>query len=268
MSTTVMSQVWPLQMPPVAKAVLISLADNANDNGYCYPSISKICERTCFKKRAVIDAIKWLEANALLRANRDNGRHTTYTIPVRNLCVKRTSASGAPVCDVHLTSASGAPNWCITRTLTVNNRHKPSGDISTGAADDLELTGGESPTSGFEKFWSAFPVKKGKDTARRSWDKQGLDKIAPRIIAHVAMMLSRDATWQDKKFIPHPTTYLNQHRWLDEPVQGSTRNENRNGAPKLSAAERAEQKGRELLARINQSEGTDLLLGSNGGDVW
>lgn len=71
---------WPLQMPPTPKAVLISLADNANDQGYCWPSISKISERTCFSKRAVIDAIAWLELHGILAADRTNGRHTTYVI--------------------------------------------------------------------------------------------------------------------------------------------------------------------------------------------
>ena len=95
---------WPLQMPPTPKAVLISLADNANDQGYCWPSIAKISERTCFSKRAVIDAIAWLEQSGILAADRTNGRHTTYVInpsdfvqPVQQAhqCVSSTGASPA-----------------------------------------------------------------------------------------------------------------------------------------------------------------------------
>lgn len=80
MSTAVMSACWGLQMPPTPKAVLISLADNANDHGECWPSISTICQRTCLGKTAVIEAIKWLEAAGLLLADRSNGRHTRYLI--------------------------------------------------------------------------------------------------------------------------------------------------------------------------------------------
>lgn len=71
---------WPLQMPPTPKAVLISLADNANDQGYCWPSLTKISERTCFGRTAVIEAVKWLEARGALKADRKDRYRTTYVI--------------------------------------------------------------------------------------------------------------------------------------------------------------------------------------------
>lgn len=77
-----MGACWPLQLPPVAKAVLISLADNANDHGACWPAIATICKRTCYGKTAVIDAIAGLELRGLLIADRTNGRHSRYTITV------------------------------------------------------------------------------------------------------------------------------------------------------------------------------------------
>lgn len=80
MSTRIMALCWPLRMPPTAKSVLISLADNANDSGYCWPSIETICERTCFSRRAVIDAIHWLEAEKYVTADRSNGRKTAYWV--------------------------------------------------------------------------------------------------------------------------------------------------------------------------------------------
>lgn len=73
-----MALCWPLQMPPTPKSVLISLADNANDQGHCWPSIATIAERTCFSERAVQGAIKWLQEYGLLTADRSNGRHTRY----------------------------------------------------------------------------------------------------------------------------------------------------------------------------------------------
>jgi Helix-turn-helix domain len=56
-----MALCWPLKLPLVAKSVLVSLADNANDDGFCWPSIDTISERTCASRRAVIEAIKALE---------------------------------------------------------------------------------------------------------------------------------------------------------------------------------------------------------------
>lgn len=125
MSTRIMALCWPLQMPPTAKAVLISLADNANDSGYCWPSIETICERTCFSRRAVIDAIHWLEAEKYVTADRSNGRKTAYWV-TPDQCSSRTGAADAPVQQAHKTGAPAALDRCSSRTLTVKNRQEPS----------------------------------------------------------------------------------------------------------------------------------------------
>lgn len=76
-----MSACWPLQdMTATKKAVLISLADNASDEGVCWPSISTIGVRTCLSERAVRDALRWLEEAGVLISNQRYGRSTWYTI--------------------------------------------------------------------------------------------------------------------------------------------------------------------------------------------
>lgn len=80
MSTIIMSQCWPLQMSPAQKAVLISLSDNANDEGVCWPSIARISQRTCLSARAVQTAIRWLIENNVLAAAERYGRSTVYTV--------------------------------------------------------------------------------------------------------------------------------------------------------------------------------------------
>jgi len=116
-------------MPPTQKAVLISLADNANDDGHCWPSISTICERTCFGRTAVIDAIKWLETEGYVVANRENGRHTTYQLHP-NQSAKRTGPDRAPVRQADPTSPAGGRDQSVSRTGPVRqadtNRHEPS----------------------------------------------------------------------------------------------------------------------------------------------
>lgn len=132
MSTSVMAACWPLQMPPTPKAVLISLADNANDQGDCWPSLARICERTCFGKTAVIQAIQWLEENGLLEADRANGRHTRYrVVPSLNtpdLFASRTGARGGPVREAD--PSARRSNLSASRTGPVReadtNRKEPS----------------------------------------------------------------------------------------------------------------------------------------------
>lgn len=67
-------------MPPTAKSVVIALSDFANNNGDCWPSLAKICQRTCFGKTAVINAIKWLERSQILVVNRADRYHTNYRL--------------------------------------------------------------------------------------------------------------------------------------------------------------------------------------------
>lgn len=81
MSTIVMTACWPLQgMSPAQKSVLISLADNANDDGVCWPSVATIGARTCLSERAVRNALRWLEEASLLQSHQRFGRSTWYTI--------------------------------------------------------------------------------------------------------------------------------------------------------------------------------------------
>ncbi|WP_338918976.1 helix-turn-helix domain-containing protein [Pseudomonas fluorescens] len=67
-------------MSPAQKSVLISLADNANDDGACWPSVARIAERTCLSERAVRNALRWLEEAKVLTAHMRAGRSTWYTV--------------------------------------------------------------------------------------------------------------------------------------------------------------------------------------------
>lgn len=67
MSAGVMAKAWELRMPPAPKAVLLSLADEADDHGQCLLSVVRLCRRTGFAAGDVQEAIGWLEAAGVLR---------------------------------------------------------------------------------------------------------------------------------------------------------------------------------------------------------
>jgi hypothetical protein len=67
-------------MTPAQKSILISLADNANDEGVCWPSVGKISMRTCLSERAVRNGLRWLESVNLISSAQRYGRSTYYTI--------------------------------------------------------------------------------------------------------------------------------------------------------------------------------------------
>lgn len=80
MSNAITAACRKLQMPPTAKAVLMAMADYADDAGMSWPSIAGLCEYTCFGKTAVIEAIKHLESLGVVVADRTNRYRTTYIV--------------------------------------------------------------------------------------------------------------------------------------------------------------------------------------------
>lgn len=85
MSTIIMSQCWPLQCLSVTqKAVLISLADQANDDGVCWPAVGTIAARCCMSARAVRTAMDHLEAVGLLTRDRRFNSSTVYKVTPAN----------------------------------------------------------------------------------------------------------------------------------------------------------------------------------------
>lgn len=69
----------------------------------------------------------------------------------------------------------------------------------------------------FEKFWKLYPRKVGKALALKKWlklkpttlDAEGV--IYPSVREHCLLK-----QWQDKQYIPHASTWLNQKRFLDD----------------------------------------------------
>lgn len=68
----------------------------------------------------------------------------------------------------------------------------------------------------FDEFWSAYPNKKGKQEAEKTWKRRKLDAQCDQLIAHVALMSREDSDWA-RGYVPMGSTYLNQARWEDVP---------------------------------------------------
>ena len=69
----------------------------------------------------------------------------------------------------------------------------------------------------FEDFWKVYPNKKSKHVACKSWSKVNKQEQV-KIIEHVIERKEKDEQWvkDEGRFIPHPSTFLNQKRWYDE----------------------------------------------------
>lgn len=66
------------------------------------------------------------------------------------------------------------------------------------------------------RFWEIYPLKKSKDGARRSWAAALKKAAASDIIAGAERY--RDDPARKPEYTKHPTTWLNQGCWTDEPT--------------------------------------------------
>lgn len=73
----------------------------------------------------------------------------------------------------------------------------------------------------FEQFWAVYPRRVGKGAAQKAWEKcvKGL-KADPQAIIEGAKTYAAAKRGTDLQYVAHPGTWLNQQRWLDDPVQG------------------------------------------------
>jgi len=86
--------------------------------------------------------------------------------------------------------------------------------LATTETETERETETENRSKSFDLFWSAYPRKTAKGNAENSWKKIKPDqKLVADIIAAIA---KQKPSWTDPKFIPHPATWLNGKRWLDD----------------------------------------------------
>jgi hypothetical protein len=75
--------------------------------------------------------------------------------------------------------------------------------------------------SDFEEFWDAYPRKVGKLAAQKAYGAARRKASAEAILAGV--MAYKRHMPHDPMFRPHPATWLNAGRWMDEDVPVSRR---------------------------------------------
>jgi len=74
-----MTAVWDMELGnPIQKLVALKLADNANDTGVCWPSLSKIASQCNCSVRSVTRHIEALETIGLLQVGKSKGKHNVY----------------------------------------------------------------------------------------------------------------------------------------------------------------------------------------------
>lgn len=104
----------------------------------------------------------------------------------------------------------GYPMDTSVTDIDINNTSNKSNTNKKNKEDDHVLE------ERFNIFWEAYPRKVKKKDARKSWDKiKPSDELLNTMLKSVEEW-KKTEQWQDDRFIPHPSVWLNGERWNDE----------------------------------------------------
>jgi len=226
--------------------ILLVIADHASDDGdNAWPSQQTIATRASCNVRTVQRSINelvtkgylWIEKRAGGSANcRDDRRPHRYTIVLKKLRDDKTPPRKEKRGDID--DANEA-------TITTS-----TGRLSRPMKHPIE-TPKETPGE-FNLFWNNYPRKTAKGAARKAWDKLTAEDQQEAITA--AARFAADPN-REETFTPHPATWLNAERWLDEPLPPRKRGQDEIRAYELAKArEKSERERMESQKWFQENE--------------
>jgi hypothetical protein len=119
-----MTRVWDLDLPDSDKIVLLALADCANDEGHCWPSVASLVRKCSKSERTIQASIKRLVDEGLLVRREVPGKGCNYTV------LPKTAAKTAPRIDCAPADAAPAQGTAETPAAAAD---KPSVTVNTEA---------------------------------------------------------------------------------------------------------------------------------------
>ena len=189
------------KLPSKDKFVLVMMANYADEDGKCWPSLNRLADDTSMSRSTVQLAIKGLEAAGMLRIERreQDGVNLPNHYYLELKKVYRESVQCADLeKEVYRQTVGGIPavgNEPITKPITKDS------------------------IVGFEKFWLACPRRIGKEAARKAYEKARKTTSDSELLEGIRRYAATRAG-QDEQYTVHPSTWLNQGRWADEPAGG------------------------------------------------
>jgi hypothetical protein len=106
------------------------------------------------------------------------------------------------------------------------DKERPTPVGSSAARVCNKSYGSLSVADGFERFYLAYPRKKGRAEAQRAWRKVKPEAV-DAIIARLEVFKLGEWKGKDPQYIPYPATWLNGRRWEDEIEAGGSNGANR-----------------------------------------
>ena len=215
---------------PLRKLVLIKLADNANDNGECWPSYQHVADQCEVSRSTVKSHIRALEEMGLLkrefRRKGELNQSNVFYLTLDNAQQIQPESGGAGAARGGAGAALGGGAGAAPRTYhSFEPVNEPKNIMFEHVRTECEKTPDrhEETDKAFEEiFWCAGMRKAGKKNAASAFRTQFREwrKITGGTAREFATMLADDIACRlgnqfgfDRLL---PSSYLNGQRWNDE----------------------------------------------------
>jgi hypothetical protein len=202
--------------------MLVVLADYSDDEGNSYPAVASLARKCRMSPRNGNYILSALQASGELRVLKNEGPRGTnrYRIMLDSLGPPMQPASplkrAAPLkASSPLKPASPTPEAGFPKPLKPAS-DEPSLNRQRTVKRELDAL--------FKTFYDGYPRKAGRADAERAFAKcqPTAELVATMLQAIEAQGLRSKCAAGEKQFVPHPATWLNGKRWLDEGTSTSS----------------------------------------------
>jgi len=184
-------------LKPATKIVLIYLSDRHNPDYGCFPSVARLAVDCEMSERSVHYHIDELERRGLISRR------------------QRTKANGIKTSNDYTLHMSENPDLQNLQNGTAKSAVSDLQNLQSNLVSNNHVKDNLKNMAIFDDLWKMYPKKVGKGQARKAFTaalrKVDHDKIHLALIEYV-----RSTQGDDKKYLPHLSTWLNGERWDDE----------------------------------------------------
>ena len=184
--------------------LLILINHTGVDTSECYPGITRITNKSGLSRSTVIRSLNKMSEMGMIKKE------------------KRSRVNGSTTSNLYTINDGWWEGCQIETPPSVTADTPPVSRVTPLEPTTIEPTNTKVFEIGAEKIWSIYPRKIGKKTgiksiisaSKRVIKNQGVSETEAFTMLYLSV--EKYPFSQDKKFIPHPTTFFNQERYLDE----------------------------------------------------
>lgn len=200
-----------MELSDAAKLLYGRITSLADRSGYCWASNRYLAEISRCGERTVSRNLAKLEELGFICTDMETTGEKRTTRGRRIFVGQRAAVGVAKI------GEGGRQNW---RGGIAKNGDTYINVDNNSLYSPLTPQGEDAQQILFERFWQAYPKKRGKQDARKAWGKLKPDLALCRRMSDALARdkLSHDWRKEDGRYIPYPATWLNGRRWEDEPT--------------------------------------------------